>query len=380
MRIFDGNERTNIEPACHLISQFDYLNRSARPEAAHVRTIMEEMLALYPEPHRSKLVPRLQSRDDIQHNGAVFELILHELLIRRKCRVIAIEPEIPGNSHKPDFLVESPEGFRFYLEAKIATGALGAAPGADRRMRDALQAIDEVDSPNFFLCLRSHGIPASQVPKKQLRHEVQSFVNALDNKTVVAAFEAGRSSPTYTFEHDGLRVQVEVVPKRFKGNGGRAIGVQVMPGGVVEPHLPIRNALNEKAGRYGKPNLPFIIAVNALDQYANEDSAIEALFGTKCFAERDDGSVRIAHEHDGVWGTAAHPIYQRVSAVFSTERLSAWKLGQCSARLIVNPWAAHTIPDYPLGVDVLQGGDECLARSSGLTLREILGLPEGWPE
>ena len=41
---------------------------------------------------------------------------------------------MPGTNKSPDFLVEAPDGKRFYLEATIATGQSQATAGARKRL------------------------------------------------------------------------------------------------------------------------------------------------------------------------------------------------------------------------------------------------------
>lgn len=48
---FDDIARDGQEPASHLIGAFDYLNASGRPEAAAVRTLIDQWLAEYPVPN-----------------------------------------------------------------------------------------------------------------------------------------------------------------------------------------------------------------------------------------------------------------------------------------------------------------------------------------
>ena len=55
----------------------------------------------------------------------------------------------------------------------------------------------------------------------------------------------------------------------------------MLPGGVVQPHLPIKASVESKASRYGHLDRPYTIAVSALEESANADSAIDALLGTK---------------------------------------------------------------------------------------------------
>jgi hypothetical protein len=108
----------------------------------------------------------------------------------------------------------------------------------------------------------------------------------------------------------------------------------------VQPLQPIRNAILDKATRYGQLDAPHVVAVNAMSDYADADDAINAVFGTPAvFIRRtaDGYRDRPGRERDGVWLEAGGPTNTRVSAVFSTERLNPWSLAQRRAQVILNP-------------------------------------------
>lgn len=378
MLIFDDVQRADIEPAGHLVGGFEYLNASARDEATRVRAFLEHMISNYPEPNRDELVRRIRSRDERAHRSAVFELTLHHLLLQRGFNVVEIEPEMV-NGRAPDFLVEAPDRRRFYLEATTAWGELGGDAGADRRRRDAMQAIDNVASPDFFLGLHTRGTPITPVPIGRLRRAVQRFVDGLDYDAVVADIENNRQAPIYQEDLNGLHILIEPIPKNLRGTGGRAVGTRMLPGGVVRSHEAIADAVRRKASRYGDLDLPYIVAVNSIDTFANRDSAIDALFGTEAVVVHPEGHEWVRNP-DGVWRNQAGPTHTRVSAVLSTERFSAWDIGQRAPRLVLNPWAANPLGDVPLGLEVLRVENDRLLATGGATLGALFGLADGWPE
>jgi len=379
MSAFDDIERTDIEPASHLISHADYLNASARPEAARVRAFVDQLLGQYPAAKRDDLVRRIRSRDDSHHRSAWFELLLHGLMVARGFTIVDVEPRL-SNGRSPDFLVAAPDGREFFLEATVAAGEIGTDPGADRRMRDVLQAIDLVGSPDFFLNLHHRGVPAQPIRCRQLRTQVQRFVDGLDYESVVADFAEQRPGPVFDFEEHGLTLRITVVPKHLRQAGGWAIGGRILPGGIVQPHLPIQAAVESKAGRYGQLDRPYIIAVCALETFANADSAIDALFGTEAVIVAENGDQRLVRNCDGAWRGPRGPIHTRVSAVLSTERFTPWDVGQRQMRLIHNPWATRPLSNLPLGIEVREVVEDRLETIPGLTLAEIFGLSPDWPE
>jgi len=209
---------------------------------------------------------------------------------------------------------------------------------------------------------------------------VQRFVDGLDYESVVADFAEQRPGPVFDFEEHGLTLRITVVPKHLRQAGGRAIGGRILPGGIVQPHLPIKAAVESKAGRYGQLDRPYVIAVCALETFANAGSAIDALFGTEAVVVAENGAHRSVRNCDGAWRGPKGPTHTRVSAVLSTERLTPWDVGQRQMRLIHNPWATRPLSSLPWGIEVREVVEDRLETIPGLTLAEIFGLSSDWPE
>lgn len=96
---------------------FDYYNRSARRDVAVIREILEGWFTRFPGSAQADVRQRFRPQIERQHQGAFFELYLHELLTRLEYRIEA-HPEVDEPTH-PDFLLRK-EDRRFYLEATIA--------------------------------------------------------------------------------------------------------------------------------------------------------------------------------------------------------------------------------------------------------------------
>ena len=146
---FDQIDRDLVGGAPYRLSHFEYLNRSNRPEADRVRTLVDAFLSRIPKWHRRRLCDRLRLVDDIAHLGAFFELAVHELLIRAGCRAVAVEPPVEGTEKAPDFLVETPSGDKIYFEATLATDQSLEDVAAQRQLDQAFKTIDSIPSPDF---------------------------------------------------------------------------------------------------------------------------------------------------------------------------------------------------------------------------------------
>ena len=119
MSVFEEGPHIDLRPPRPKETAFAYLNRCAGAEADAARSRIEDWLARYPRPQA--LAVRLRSPLDDQHRSAFFELLLHQLLLSLGHHVAAIEPKLAHTWKSPDFLVESIEGHRFYLEGVSAS-------------------------------------------------------------------------------------------------------------------------------------------------------------------------------------------------------------------------------------------------------------------
>lgn len=378
MSAFDPHPRNEIGPAEPTDGHFSYLKTSARPEAAAVRDLIDTWLGDYPARHRDALIRRLRGTDT-DHLSAFFELTLHALLLRQGCTVPEIEP-MQENGRAPDFLVEGPDGRRFLLEAKVAEGKSKAKAGAESRLNYLRQAIDKVNSPFFFLDLHEWGAPDTQLSSTKWQRQVQEFVDSLDYESALADQSAGRPLPLWSKSEGDFTLRIIAFPKNTPKAGGRAIGGSVLPGVLVTPEETIRAAVKDKARRYGDLDLPLVVAVNAMEFYASEDDAMDALFGMPAWVERDAGRGRMGRARDGLWCGPEGPRNRTVSAVLFIQGLTPWKVAQRGFTLITNPWARHPLGEVDLGARHTDGREGQLVETPGQGLARIFGLPDGWPE
>jgi hypothetical protein len=281
---------------------------------------------------------------------------------------LAVEPDLEDTPRSPDFLARTPQGQRFYLEATLATGRSRSEEGADRRLKETIQAIDSVHSPDFFLELHIAGMPAAPVSRGRLRRALEQWLNGLEYQQVRRTWEGSEQRPVFRYEQHGVHFKILPIPRaasRGTLQRSRAIGVRMPEAQWIQPQKGIKNAILAKAARYGQLDAPYLIAINAMDDHANEESVVDAAFGTR--------------NGDGIWCARSGPVNTRVSGILSTERLTPWSIAQSRARLIVNPWSRHPLPDPLFPIDRLALQQQRLHRTDGLSVREIFELPEGWP-
>lgn len=382
--LFPQENRTSLDSANHAERLYDYLNRSGRPEMGRIRDLLEDWFQRYPGEHQNEL--RAAFPDKFE--SCFFELYLHELLLRLGCE-IEIHPEMKSTARRPDFLVRQPDGTRFILEAVLATGKSRKELATEARTNEVYDALDRMHSPNFFVGMRTLGAPLTPPPARKMREFLERNLAELDPDDVSfqEAQEDFDSLPHWLFEHDGWRIDFFPVPKKREARGKegvRPLGAFLpMEMEWLDPQTPIREVIKDKATRYGKLELPFIVAVNALEDFARREHIMDALFGREQWVfYRNDPKAHFQRKLDGIWTSPSGPIHTRLSGVLTAIRLRPQSVSEKGLCLYHNPWAQlpyqGVLDRLPRAIPDMD--DHCIKFVDGIPPRELFGLPTGWPE
>lgn len=390
MKLFDEIVGSDSEFAQDAEPRFAYLKRTARPEFARVRDELERWFSHYPSSGQAGLRARFQSDIDAQHQAAFFELFLHELLLKLGCQV-TLHPAVSNVRETPDFLVKSPDGECFYIEATIATESTGEAAARAREsvVYDALNR--HIDSPNFFLWVEIDSAPPTSPPAKKITSFVNRHLAELNPDEITRLYESGKVEeiPQWFFEHKGWKIKFRPIPKTLEARGKpgvRPIGVISTGVQLVDHRTPIRKAITKKAGRYGDLDLPYVVAVDVL-KGIDEIDIMEALFGREQFTavfspSRPDGPghIRMSRLPDGAWTKAGGPKYTRVSAVLLSTELYVHNIPRASLRLYHNPWAQRPYQSVLTRLPQAVPKDNRIEYFEGESIEAIFGFPASWPK
>ena len=358
LRVFDDIARTDTTPGRRGVSSFEFMNTSARPKAEWARAIIEAWFEHLPDHEKPELRARLRQSDDQHFRAAFFELYLHELLLRSGFTVEFHTLSEKGK--RPDFKVYRDGVPVFYIEARDAGDS--AEKSAKQHLMDAAyDAIDRMPCPDYFLHITVEGEPSSPVPvRKGLRRELEEWIGGLDYDAVVAAALAGRRDllPKRAWAHEGWRLVFTAVPKKEHARGKPG----ARPIGVVADGISFRarteelilSGVSDKAGRYGKLDLPYVVAVNVLDQTG---------------VDGDDIWLGLTKALNGQRTT--------VSAVLIVPELwNPLAAQDCSPSLVHNPGATRPLSRdlWPLAQFTLGGNDIEELATPARAAAEVLGL------
>jgi hypothetical protein len=90
--------------------------------------------------------------------------------------VLAVDAAV-ANGTAPDFLVELTSGEKLYIEATLATGVTAEIVGAEKRMAEVIDAIDDVQSADFFWDVSYRGTPSEPVRRSDLKAKLRKWAD-----------------------------------------------------------------------------------------------------------------------------------------------------------------------------------------------------------
>jgi hypothetical protein len=184
-----------------------------------------------------------------------------------------------------------------------------------------------------------------------------------------------------THSESGLDLVFNAIPKRTRRSSTRTIGSEFPDVRWSTVAAAVKSRLSDKAGKYGRPAKPLVIAVNAFGISVDRDDILESLLGKNAVAfNRITGATRPTRTPEGFWYGPEGTQNTRVSAVIWTWGLTAWNLANRTLEYIPNPWAEQEPLDLGLPTTRLQWQDNRLTAQPSKPIGNFIGLPSGWPE
>lgn len=388
--LFDQRARSDSTPIALGESQWEFIDRSARAEVAPVRALLNTWFAAYPEPHRGGLLGQLRSRAESQFRAAFWELYLHAALSASGLTA-EVHPTVPNRTTRPDFLVQGPKG-SFYLEARV-TAPSQEEVAHRNRTGSIYEALNRLDSPNFFLYVQVEEPGTVSLNTRKLRPRLLEWLAGLDPDVVLEEMydedvsspdprPAGLSRlPRFPWVDNGWRIEFRAWPKgRLRGKAGvRPVGI---PGGVqvgfVDDRSSLKHALEDKVTRYGELDFPYVIAILVSSHTIDQTDLADVIYGTSVTVVSADRSLVEFRRRDGVWAKeGAHA----VAAVVTVTDLQPWTVGRLSptfwhragAPSAVEPlssWFIARLANDSISVEI---------EEPDLAPSELFQLPHNWP-
>jgi hypothetical protein len=363
--LFEDFKRTYEGIADQNEGTLSFINRSARPECHQVRAILENFYKNYPGQRRPKLKSRLQKEFD----SAFFELFLHELLLRNGCAVV-VEPALTNTSSIPDFSARFKDGHEVIVEAAVATDLSKKEKGRNARIETLRREIDsKLPSTDFWVSLRQVSDEDLVPSSKDIIRFIRARLLALTWESVVEELkQKPYAIPTWTYKNEaGFEVEISAFPKAAEMRRKSTVRtVGAVPGGVRwgGSGRALRKAITDKCQKYGRLNIPFVIAVNALSNWGTgREDVEEALFsGT---TQND--------KREAVWIGPQGPRNRGLSAVLIA-KVWPWNIASSELRLHHNPFARYPCADLHWKIAQSVGEPPNVKSTDGIRPNELFDL------
>ena len=380
MRLFDDFSRTGATPR-HNEDEFAFLNRAATPYWHSVRALAEEWFSRYPQDERPELRTRFRSKLPGDHWGAWWELYLHELLLRLGYR-IGLHPELPDSDKRPDFELQCGSS-QLLLEASVVFSGIDSRD--DPAPRWLVEAIDDVTAPDFFVRIVEVHAGEQQLRKRQIRDQLQGWLDGLDPDQVTEEYEQGLGLPQETVTARSWDVVFEAWPVDAKARGKpdhRVFGAGPIRAGYATDIEQLKSKLKAKAGRYGRPEVPFVTAVLCVSPSIDNLDIEQSLFGREAFRVSVDEptQAKLVRQQNGFWMHDSGPQNQRVSAVLTAVGLAPWNVPRITPNLWLNPWASRAFGEtWPFPRATANERGEIVRTEGDFEPFSMFGLPLDWP-
>ena len=374
--LFDDLDGTEREPG-EIASRFESMNRSTRTGMENVRVELERWYSRYPDPCGHL---RSRFRADANHDGAFFELFLHELFLRLGLSV-ETEPRTACGSRRPDFLVSGEDGSAYveatYLEQRFQPPPLEAA------VFDAINKLDGHVPPNVGVHLEVDGTLECAPAQKLITNQVRKWLNEVSADDVALGRDVTALLIPVDPKYGDWKLRLRAVPRN-----ATAPVIVVGPvrecGGVIGKEL--RRAVTKKARKYQNLEHPLIVAVSHTSLGA-EQKEVAALLGHEArrFPRNGGGNRGTAAERvrtgKAVWFDSDKGIrHPRLSAVMMFRELAPWTVANVSACLYLNPYVDVRVPRQLRTLGYVAGADGQLRWYEGArSTRDVLALPRDWP-
>ena len=238
------------------------------PPLVNAREEFLSWLAEVPEPNRSAWEKRIKSKYDYVHLAVRLELYLHHYFKNNNWRV-EIEPNMPGSPNKPDFKVLLRKS-HFLVEAKTVFDE----QDTNKQYQRLMQLADELTNKLSKLVIIEplSDLPPS-LPSRKISSRIEQRAELVTDKVLEFDFSDEHLKTPYA-------LKFIILPRGHGSTERGEVGGTIPSVHTITTCNRVRNALEEKAGKYGCMDIPFIIAICWAGQFPIElIHEINALFG-----------------------------------------------------------------------------------------------------
>ena len=381
LRLFDDFQRwdTRRGPSTgKRESEYEFWNRWADSLADEVRARWEMWFQRYPMEARRHLVGRFRSKEEA-HDGAGFELYLHELL---RCLGFGVTvTDMSGAGKEPDFLVEY-QGKQFYLEATSVQTKVRMS----HAVRDAWGKFDKVRSQHCLVAINLSGELQAEVPAPRLVESIRRLLGEHDHPDTrsVHVPEGSPIIPTHRYRVDGLNVEVDLL---HIANDRADDGYKPMilgPSGIVNEHGEVKQLESktyDKTSKFKSLNAPLVVAAKSTYGFFKaREHGLYVVFGRRASSRVDDYdgfTARRSRTPDGIWwDVQGEPAHTYLAGMWTFGNVSAHRPDMSSCLYLSPHISTDWMPEPLTRVEHAPYCDGQIEWVEGIPISQILGLTE----
>jgi hypothetical protein len=360
-------------------TRWQWLERSAEPLAADIRTRWDRWLALLPADAQNNVISRLKARDE-QQEAALAELVTF-MLLRCSYGHVEVEPAA-GETSRTDFAVTASE-VRAHIEVNRVTQSEAARKDA-RRLQDVAAALERIESPDFLLALEVEVGPRSpsmRGPRRQAEEWLASLAYEPERERLEQYQHARRermddempglgASPQEraqyfaahspyeprSFERSGedWSLRVEAIPRSRDMRGSSEITIGIRAAGEVHMATPklLQQAVDGKLKQHRGLKEPLVIVLDLSSPIISEDEIVAALYGPMLRFDETDGVPGTRRDRrQGIWPEAPMPsprpaavlILRGIWNAVREATAELWLPVGADSPLVPGPWSVRTL-------------------------------------
>lgn len=328
---------------------------------------------------------RGSAKEDAQFKSAFFELFLHEFLVATG-GIVRVEPDL--NDLTPDFAVcektEVNGQMNYVVEASDIDLERGTKLERDWNERSAIDALNEIDSPSFFLVAEARGELESTPPKRGLKATFENLIKKANYeelllKTNEPNFDFSElPAAAYTFSNWTIVGHLCPVTPENLEVGGDFVGVFSGDADSIDDIGRTRNRLYDKARRYKNVD-NLIIALRCDD---SNHRLKETLFGSQqlnFFTHNDPTETTelpapyYSQKLDGFWFNSGGPQNDHVIGVATFYGVHPWSLDEVRAVFYPNPYVDKPMPKWTNSVTHAEYNNGEISIVEGVPVSSFLG-------
>ena len=381
--LFDDENRDYTKPAYRAETTYSFYNRSSLDEIARLRQMLQRWVKRLPPAKQKDIVGRMRHKgrgspvEQQNFDGAFLELFLHEFLNGTGGHTVVG----PKRGHlTPDFGVTEtgPDGtqINYVVEATDINYIRGTGLEPNWNEENALDALDEIVSPDYYLWVKTAGALTTTPPKHKLKAVFENLVKTAnyDYIRAIADLYGFRDNvmPSATFQHDGWSVTGHLVPVPRGHRPTREPFIFIhgplshgpLKSGSVNDIGKAKERLYDKAKHYQKVD-NLIIALR-VDRGLMPIRMSRALFGNTAVQiavpkePTYDGPLpppRSIQKPDGFWFNTEGPQNKHVIGVVVFHDLYPDCIDRTRAMFYANPYIDKPMPAWTKAVDHAEYGD-----------------------